>query len=234
MNSKQQSHFKMFVATLGVLDLFQTTRQEIADFLAARNALAGALEDIRTGQRQQAGVTTGVTADKRQARWELCQAAALVGGAVAAWADKQDNHELFDAVDYRAADLLHQSEQTCLIHAQAILEAGTASLAALTPGGTLTQADLTDLQSKLEAFKTLLTQPRQTQAVTKGATDVLPAKLDAADRILERRIDRLMERYRVGQPEFYQAYKVARVIVDAGGGNNSNPPTPPMPEPPAQ
>ena len=59
-------------------------------------------------------------------------------------------------------------------------------------------------------------------------------KLHAGDRILERQIDRLMERYKTSNTDFYGAYWVARVIVDAGGGSGSsdNPPTPPTPPTP--
>ncbi len=60
---------------------------------------------------------------------------------------------------------------------------------------------------------------------------MLPDKIDAVDRILERQIDRLMERYKDTNPDFYGAYQVARIIVDAGGGSGSTntPPTPPTP-----
>jgi hypothetical protein len=52
------------------------------------------------------------------------------------------------------------------------------------------------------------------------------AKLDAAARICERQLDRLMERYKDSDVDFYGAYQVARIIVDAGGGPGT-PPTPP-------
>jgi hypothetical protein len=46
---------------------------------------------------------------------------------------------------------------------------------------------------------------------------------------VERQIDRLMERFKASNPDFYSAYQVARVIVDAGGGSGA-PPTPPAPQ----
>jgi hypothetical protein len=54
----------------------------------------------------------------------------------------------------------------------------------------------------------------------------MPDKLAAADRILERQIDRLMERYKASNADFYASYQVARVIVDPDGGSGT-PPTPP-------
>jgi hypothetical protein len=228
VNIKQQSHLKMLVVVLGVLDKFKTIWQAVAAFATARNDLSAAIDAVNAQELKQAGLTTGITQNKRLARQALCNAAALVGGAVAAWADKQNNHELFNTVDFSAPDLLHQTEQACATNCQAILDAGTASLTALAAGQTLAQTDLDDLTAEIGAFKTLLTKPREAKAITKGATDLIPDKLDAGDRILERQIDRLMERYKGSNPDFYGAYQVARVIVDAGGGPGT-PPTPPTP-----
>ena len=64
------------------------------------------------------------------------------------------------------------------------------------------------------------------QTGTSAATNLLPDKIDAGDRICERQLDRLMQRYQTSNPDFYGAYQVARIIVDAGGGSGT-PPTPP-------
>ena len=130
-----------------------------------------------------------------------------------------------------APDLLHQTEADCLTNCNAILNAADANLAAITATGTLAQADLTDLGTKTATFNALLASPRQTKAGTKAATDLLPDKIDVADRICERQLDRLMERYQTSNADFYGAYQVARLIVDAGGGTSTT--TPPTPAPAA-
>ena len=226
MNIRQQTHTKMFIAVLGVLDNFKTVWQATIAFANTRAALAAAIEAIRAEELKQAGTTRGISQNKRIARQTLCVSAAIVGGAVAAYAEQQGKHDLFDTVDFSAADLLHQTESDCLTHCTAIYNAGTANLAALTADGTLTDAELNDLNVKISAFNTLLTQPRQVKAGTKAATDLLPEKIDAGDRLCERQLDRLMERYQSSNPDFYGAYQVARIIVDAGGSNgNGDTPT---------
>jgi len=60
----------------------------------------------------------------------------------------------------------------------------------------------------------------------------IAAHIDAGDRICERQLDRLMERYQTSNADFYGAYQVARIIVDAGGGSG-NGGTPPPTTPPA-
>jgi len=43
----------------------------------------------------------------------------------------------------------------------------------------------------------------------------LPDAIAAADRIVERQLDWLLERFRLSNGDFYSAYQTARVIVDA-------------------
>jgi hypothetical protein len=131
-----------------------------------------------------------------------------------------------------AAELFRRKQPTCLTNCTAIFNAGTANLTEITAAGILGPTDLSDLNTKIAAFNTLLTQPRQVKAGTKAATDLLPDKLDAADRICERQLDKLMERFKAPNPDFYRAYQVARLIVDAGGGSGTPPtPTPATPKP---
>jgi len=228
MNIKQQAHTKMFVAVLGVLDNSKTVWQNATAFAGARDALAAAVAVIRAEELKQSGTTTGITQNKRLARQAMCSAAAVVGGAVAQWAETQGKNDIFATVDFSNADLLHMTEADCLTNCTAIYNVGNANLAALTTAGTLAAADLTDLNTKIGAFNNLLAQPRQAKAGTKAATDLLPEKIDAGDRICERQLDRLMERYKDSNADFYGAYQVARIIVDAGGGAGGTPtPTPP-------
>lgn len=235
MEIKQQTHLKMLITTRDVLDNFKTLWLAIVAFVTARAAFGAAIDNIQAQELKQSGTTTGTTEDKHTARVDMCNAAAMVGGAVAAYADTQNNHELFTTVDFSAPDLLHQTEQDCATNCNAILNAATANLAAIVPAKSLAQTDLDDLKAKIADFNTALTRPRQTRTITKGATDQIPLAIAAADRIAERQLDRLMERFRVSNPDFYSAYNVARVIVDAGGGpSTSTPPTPaPTPAPAA-
>jgi hypothetical protein len=148
---------------------------------------------------------------------------------VTAYGEQQGKHGLIDAVDFSAPDLLHQTEADCLTNCNATLNAGNANLAAISATGTLAQADLNDLQTKITAFNTLFTAPRDAKAGTKAATDLIPDKIDAGDRICERLLDRLMERYKDSNADFYGAYQVARLIVDAGGGRGNGGTPPPTP-----
>jgi len=222
----------MLITTRDVLDNYKTLWSAIVAFVTARADFGAAIAAIQQQELKQTGTTTGGTLDKHAARVVMCNAAAIVGGAVAAYADKQDDHELFAKVDFSVPDLLHQSEQDCAANCQAILDAATASITALTAAKSAAQADLADLKQKIGDFNTALTRPRQIRTDIKGATDQIPALITAADRIVERQIDRLMERFKASNPDFYSAYNVARVIVNAGGGPGATPTPTPAPSTP--
>jgi hypothetical protein len=234
MEIKQQSHLKMLITTRDVLDSFKTLWSDIVAFVTARADFGAAIASIQQQELKQTATTGGGTLDKHAARVAMCNAAAIVGGAVAAYADKQGDNELFAKVDFSAPDLQHQTEQDCAANCQAILDAATANITALTAAKSAAQSDLDDLEKKIDAFNTALTRPRQIRTNIKGATDQIPVLITAADRIAERQLDRLMERFKATNPDFYSAYRVARVIVDAGGRpGTTTPPTPP-PTPAAQ
>ncbi len=114
----------MFVAVLGVLDNFKTIWQAVTAFASAHDALAAAIAAIRAEELKQSGTTTGVTQNKRLARQAMCSAAAVVGGAVAQWAETQGKNDLFQTVDFSNADLLHMTEADCLTNCTAIYNAG--------------------------------------------------------------------------------------------------------------
>ena len=233
------AHHKMHVCVLGVLEANKVFWQNVPAITAARNQLSTGIKFVTTLQEAQAGITTGITGDKKSVRRQLCESAVLVGGAVAALADSQNNHELYDTVDFTLPALLHESEENCKAHCANILKAGTANLAALVAVQSLAQTDLDALQTLVTAFDLILTRPRQAKVDNKGATDLIPTALLANDRTLERQLDKLMERYRNTQPVFFQAYQAARVIVDIGAhpSQTEEPPAPtasaPLP-PPAQ
>jgi hypothetical protein len=70
-----------------------------------------------------------------------------------------------------------------------IRAAATANLASLADYG-ITQAKLTALKKKIDAFEALLAKPRQQIATSSAATQTLPQQFGAADAILNKRPDK--------------------------------------------
>ena len=93
MEIKQQSHLKMLITTRDVLDNFKTVWQSIGAFVTARADFGVAIGNIQA-QELKRPAPPPAALDKH-ARVSHVRRAAVVGGAVAAYADKQGDHELF-------------------------------------------------------------------------------------------------------------------------------------------
>lgn len=76
--------------------------------------------------------------------------------------------------------------------------------------------DLSDLQTKTDAFTGVLAAPGTAITERKGATDEIGKLLRKTDVILNNKIDKLMEKLKGTSPEFYRLYFDARIIVDTG------------------
>lgn len=214
MNKRLKAHAKMFGVSAGILDKNKPLWQDVIAMVQARTNLGKILESIADEELKQAGSTRGITIDKRVQRRAMCLTAATVAGAVAAWADTQNNHELFATVDFSAPDLLHMGQQDCVTHCKAISAAAKQNVAAMAADASLTDAQITDLDKKIKDFETEAPRPREEEAEIGSATDQLPLLVQAGDRICDRQLDRLMERYKESNPDFYAEYKIGRVIVD--------------------
>ena len=85
----------------------------------------------------------------------------------------------------------------------------------------ITQAKLTALGKKIEAFRKAQTRPRQDVAKKAAANKALPRLYRQARNILTRRMDRLMVQFKDSAPELFAEYQTARKIVNQPGGQAS-------------
>lgn len=106
----------------------------------------------------------------------------------------------------------------------------TANLVALADYG-ITQAEVDALAAQRGEFHDTKTAPREAVAGRAGETKTLPEKITGVTSLLRNCLDKLMTRFKRTEPEFYQSYLSARVIVDRGGAQAAPKPTPaPQPQ----
>jgi hypothetical protein len=84
----------------------------------------------------------------------------------------------------------------------------------------ITQAKLTALTKKIEAYEKICSKPRQNVAKKAAANKALPRLFKQGRNILTRRMDRLMAQFRTSAPEFYAEYETARKIVNPPSSQN--------------
>ena len=122
-------------------------------------------------------------------------------------------------------------EAAVLSRVRDIHAAATAELAKLGDYG-ITQAKLTALKKKIDAFEASLAKPRQQIATGSAATQSLQSQFADADTILNKRLDKLVYQFKDSAPDFFNEYQTARSIVDIRGGRKTNKVSPaPVPQP---
>ena len=103
----------------------------------------------------------------------------------------------------------------------------TAKLAALADYG-ITAADVTALGTLTTNFGKVKNVFRTAVSKRAGQTTTLPQAIAANQSLLRKQLDKLMTKFKAGNPDFYAGYQAARVIVDRRSHHKAKtPPTPP-------
>jgi hypothetical protein len=173
---------------------------------------------------------------RRNARNAMTESAVAVAGGVRAYASAKGDAELLAKVDLWPSDFARERDTEVAGLCQGVHDAANSIIALLTDQG-LAPADLTDLQDKIDLYSGTVGKPRVARSSNRAAGKLMDAEFAAADKLLEEQLDGLILKFKISQPEFYNAYFAARQIVDNpggrpdknGSGNGSNDHQPPMP-----
>jgi hypothetical protein len=207
----------MFTSVRGTLAGHEdkNTWTEIPGIVKAVDDLDIVIEGVAT-QLEATAVFSGAVAAKLRAQEALAVAGHEIAAAIHACATAAGDEELAAEVDFSLSDLSKGHPVSIIALCTRIGAIASEELAMLADYN-ITQAKLTALTRKIEAFEKVCSKPRQNVAKKVAANRALPRLFKQACNILTRRLDRLMVQFRTSAPEFYAEYKSARKIV--------NPPT---------
>ncbi len=90
----------------------------------------------------------------------------------------------------------------------------------------VTVDELTALANRIAAYAEVVQSPSAATIKISTATEAIAARFAAADELLAMVLDKLMLRFKKSAPDFFSAYKGARVIVDAPRGRKTPVPAP--------
>jgi len=207
-------------ALKGVCETNKTVWTKMKAFADDFTEFTDLVEGIEELAKSQASPTTGITQDKRNLRRATGKAAVAIAGPVAAFAAKTNSRELLANVDFRLSALLNGRDKTSLDRCQGI-QVVTAAVVKQLGDYNITAADAKDLQDKIDAYDAILTRPREARASGKTVTQQLSDAFDEVDLLLDERLDKLVERFRVDNSGFVSDYENARRIVDAGASRTT-------------
>lgn len=224
-----KTHYENKRGMLGTVETILVTNRPIWEslpaFVTAADALSEHIETIDILAQSGNGNTTGLTADKRAARDTMTAATLEIAGAVAAYASETGSGELHAKADYSISDLRRVRDTEIAGVCLNIHDAAKANLADLADYG-VTAKKLTDCKAKIDAYSGTVSKPRTAKSNSRATGKLLVVEFGAADKVLGKRLDRLVTQFKATQPAFYGAYTTARLIVDnpasRNGKNGSN------------
>lgn len=231
MTRKQQNRLDMFNGVHGYMMANGALWQQIPAVVEAVDDLADDIEVINALSGKQSTNTTGVTADKEQARTAYEDLISEIADQIGAFAAKNENVALEAEVDFTRVDLDKLTDDALINTGNTVARLTGENLTNLA-GYSITQDDIDELGALKTRFEDVKGAPRLAIVGRAGQTETLPEALNATTRLLNKRLDRLMSRFRRTHPEFFAGYEKSRVIVDRSATNSEasdqtqNPSTP--------
>jgi len=214
MTKDQEDTLNMYQSTDDVLIANAAIYAANLPLTAAVGDLDAAIDAIGDLRDQQEEDTKGVTEDKQQNRQTLEDQTYTIASIIVFYASGINNRTLLQKVNFTRSELTRARDNELPGMSEQVHQAAVANAAAILPFG-VTATMITDLNSSLQTYVDSISKPRAAKSDTSAATDQLPQQFADTTKLLEERIDKGMELYRVSNSAFYAAYFNARIIVNS-------------------
>jgi hypothetical protein len=223
MRKEDQNRINMLTAVRGVVNApnYKETWQDRVGFGECVELLSERLASIDE-QAQVAQGNFGASDVKEQARLALGISVCEMIGAVRACAAATADPELTARVAYANSRVVDGKGTEIVARCRTIWSAANDNAAALVKYG-ITNSKLAALKKNIDAFDAVKSAPRQ-GLVTKGAAvQLLPQLVRSAMSVVRDQLDGLTLQFKEANPNFYNEYFGARVIMGNRGGRTTKP-----------
>jgi len=215
MNTRQTNKLASYIATQAVLESYPeiATLPGLSVKVAEFSARVAELHTLGQTQGQE---IAGKMARRDELLGQMVATALDIGGVVLAVANEQKHTELAAEVRLMRSDFLRVRRTRRPWLARRVLDAARTVLPRLEAYG-VTAAMVDQLEAQIEAALQALHEPRSTVADKQAATRRIPVLIAEIDQLLDETIDRLMAPTRATHRAIFDAYDVARRVVDRRG-----------------
>ena len=227
MQKRQESKVKMARAAKGILaanEELVTVTPGLAD---ATETLDELIEETEFHSGGQMNTGTELTARKNEARIALTPLLLKVCAAVAAHATvSADPAVKLLKAKYKVADtdITKLRDMPLFTYANMVFADASPIAALLAPFAT--EEDVAGLKVLAGNFNAMLPQKRTQQSKSSLSTKNLEDAIARIDVLLDDTIDVLVKPWEFIQPDFFNAYTNARIIVDAASRKSTTPTEP--------
>jgi hypothetical protein len=217
MTTIQKIRLRMYLGTRNFVSQNEVIANAIPKFAASYAILLGTIDEIQLIGEMQGINKTGLAMDKNKLKRKLIAMAVKYSNKVAIHAKLTQNDTLLKEVRFNESDLGRLSEVTLKDRVKLIYDKADANLGSLAEQG-LTPDTQKQFIETITAFNKALETPRTGIVEKRKATQKLPVLFDKADSEIEI-MDLAVASAKDEYPDFFNAYKNSRKLVDANSGN---------------
>jgi len=204
---------RMFLNTQESLDANTAKWNGIPILLSVKNNLDELIQRIEVTNEKTQPKSKAVTEDKARVLKALAKKATMLAGTLQAYAAITGNAKLAGEVKLVESDFERARETNVEALVIPVIKYARKELENLTEYN-LSEAAVTEVETSLDDFKSLIGQPRTIRNQAFAAKSLMEELFDTTNDLLNSRLDLLMLRFKYTNPEFYDQYIRARTIVD--------------------
>jgi len=229
MTKNQINKWRMY----GVVDLTLGNNSSLfewySELISAHQQLKDDLAWLDQYLQEQVVNTTGLTAHKKLLKAALILSILRFSAALRAYATSTHNNELKVSAYYAESNLKKTPDPI-------LWDIGRLLFGLAIPIKTELQKyfvgenEIAEMENLLVQFKKAYPQKRVATAESKVSTSNISARIKSIDKLLKEVIDDLMAPFQFSQPDFYNTYINARIIVNYSGRGKGKPDQPDDPE----
>lgn len=205
----------MYKAVLDYLKSVSDRWSQVADLVADVGAMEALVDEIDQTNRHASGDIRGKTDQKDVEQKKVIGMANRIAFSLAAMAARTGNNDLLMKTDFPVSHLEKQRDLEQANTADEMASLAREHLEALASAN-ITEADVVALEEQTQRYRACLPANRVSVAERKAANKKLKGLFVKADQLLKKQIDKLALGVASTDPEFYEGYKNARIIVDYG------------------
>ncbi|MEO7934094.1 MAG: hypothetical protein ABIT76_13150 [Chthoniobacterales bacterium] len=230
MTNSQKNKLSMFLAVLGIMQKYNAEWMSLTAFAALVTQLGDLAKSIQDASGVQGTPQTGIAGGKSRKQVEMAELTVSAAGDLHTLAVTEKDDVLAAKADVELTTLLRMEDTLVGPYCRGLYDLCLARAADIALLGT-TAADLAELDAAITAYTPLATAPRQAIVVGAGVTGNILLDTTSGMTLLTKQLDKAMRKFKRKNPEFFNAYTSARIIVDLGGGHADNSGETPAPPP---
>jgi len=225
MTKNQINKWRMY----GVVDLALGNNSSLFEWYPELTSAHQRLKEEQAWLDQYAQVqeanTTGLTTQKKLLKAALIIAILRFSAALRAYGTSTKNDDLKVKAHYAESNLKKTPDPILWDIGRLLFSLADTIKTELTKYF-VGEKEIVEMENLLVKFKKAYPQKRVATAESKVSTSNISARIKSIDKLLKEIIDELMLPFQFSQPDFYNTYKNARIIVNYSGRGKGKPDKP--------